>query len=96
MLMIQCNVCGGEVTVVSPMELSDPDTDPGETPADHLARTGHSPRQPETRYCKDCENVWPYSGDIESPTCPACRGKHTAAVHPTDFADSDDDEGGEP
>lgn len=30
--------------------------------------------------CEDCENVWPYTGDADRPTCSNCRGKRTAPV----------------
>lgn len=30
--------------------------------------------------CKDCGNVWPYTGDADRPTCSDCRGKRTAPV----------------
>jgi ribosomal protein L37AE/L43A len=30
--------------------------------------------------CQDCENIWPYTGDADRPTCPACAGKRTSRV----------------
>lgn len=32
------------------------------------------------RECQDCDNVWPYTGDADRPTCPNCRGKRTEPV----------------
>lgn len=32
------------------------------------------------RECQDCDNVWPYTGDADRPTCPNCAGKRTTTV----------------
>jgi len=53
----------------------------GETPLEHMKRTGHSPRKPVMYQCNNCGNVWPYSGDSDRPTCSNCRGK---AVEPAE------------
>lgn len=51
-----------------------------ETPLEHMERTNHAPKSPELRKCKDCENVWSYTGDADRPTCPHCEGKRTVGV----------------
>lgn len=32
------------------------------------------------RQCKECGNVWPYSGDADRPTCSSCRSKRTVSL----------------
>ena len=73
---LTCNICGDAVYLAERGER----LEGYETPRQHLDRTGHDPRQPETRACEDCGNVWPYSGDADLPTCPNCKGKRTNAV----------------
>lgn len=77
MKRLSCNHCDGTVLLANePGET----VVEGETPLEHLERTGHDPRQPVTMQCNDCENVWPYTGSADRPTCPNCKGKRTEPV----------------
>lgn len=73
MKKIECNHCGDTVVLAERGET----VVSGETPLEHMNRTGHSPKSPKTLQCNDCGNVWPYTGDGPRPTCPNCRGKNT-------------------
>lgn len=77
MKKIECVRCGD--TVVLANEIGEKVTC-GETPVEHLERTGHSPRQPTLRKCNDCGNIWPYSGSADRPTCPNCDRKDTQPI----------------
>lgn len=73
---IQCNHCDESVHLRDKGER----LKGYETPLEHMERTGHSPRSPEVRKCNGCENVWPYTGNADRPTCPNCAGKRTEPV----------------
>jgi len=73
MKRIECNVC--DETVV--MADRGGEVKRGETPVEHMERTGHNPRKPSVAACNDCGNVWNYSGESDTPTCSNCRGKNT-------------------
>ena len=73
MMKKTCNHCGDTVCVPQRGEM----VVSGETPLEHLERTGHAWNQPELRVCEDCEHVWPYKGSADLPTCPCCKGKRT-------------------
>lgn len=77
MKRIECDECGETVVLASNRGEK---VERGETPLEHMERTGHSPRSPEVRKCNDCENVWPYTGNADRPTCPNCKCKQTEAV----------------
>lgn len=77
MKKLTCTVCSEEVLLANePGET----VVRGETPLEHMKRTGHDPRQPTPHKCDDCGNVWPYTGDADRPTCPNCQGKRTEPV----------------
>jgi Zn finger protein HypA/HybF involved in hydrogenase expression len=73
MKQLECNVCGESVVMADRGEM----VERGETPVEHMERTGHSPRRPQVAVCDDCGNVWNYTGSAETPTCSNCRGKNT-------------------
>lgn len=77
MQKIDCNHCEDTVVLADRGER----IVNGETPLEHMKRTGHSPKSPKTRQCNACGNVWPYTGDADRPTCPNCRGKDTEETH---------------
>lgn len=67
-----CDECGETVVLADePAEV----VTSGETPVEHMTRTGHSPCQPTLMKCRDCENIWAYTGSATRPTCPNCQGK---------------------
>jgi len=76
---IQCNHCDESVYLLEGAEIKLGDG--RESPLEHMERTGHAPQSPVVRKCEDCENVWPYTGSADRPTCPNCRGKRTAPVN---------------
>jgi len=73
---IICNHCGDSVYLADKGE----QLEGYETPLAHLERTGHSARSPVPHKCNACGNVWPYTGDLDEPTCPNCRSKKTRDV----------------
>lgn len=73
MKRIECNHCDDTVILADEPGES---VVRGETPLEHMKRTGHSPRQPIQMQCNDCGNVWPYTGNADRPTCPHCHGKN--------------------
>jgi len=73
MKKIDCNVCDETVVIADRGET----VKSGETPVEHMERTGHNPNRPQVAICDDCGNVWNYTGDAETPTCSNCRGKNT-------------------
>ena len=77
MKILECDYCAETLVLASEPRESVTD---GETPLEHMERTGHSPRSLVTLRCNDCENVWPYTGDADRPTCPNCAGKRTEPV----------------
>lgn len=77
MKTFDCNHCGDRVVLANEPGES---VVSGETPLEHMRRTGHSPRSPKMMQCNDCENVWPYTGDADRPTCPNCAGKAVKEV----------------
>jgi uncharacterized Zn finger protein len=82
MKRIECNNCGESVVLPKEPHRGEVVTE-GETPREHLDRTGHSPNAPVTVVCDDCGNVWPYTGNADASTCPHCRGKRTEPVNTT-------------
>jgi ribosomal protein S27AE len=73
---ISCNHCGDSVYLAD----KDERLEGYETPLQHMERTGHSPKSPVIYQCNDCENVWPYTGNAERPTCSNCGGKNVEGV----------------
>jgi len=81
MKKLECNHC--DETVVLADGVGEMVTS-GETPLEHMRRTGHSPKSPVTMICEDCGNVWPYTGNADRATCSNCRGKRTSPVDTDD------------
>ena len=71
-----CKHCGDVVCVPQKGE----EVINGETPLEHLERTGHAYNSAEIHVCEVCGYVWPYTGESNQPTCPNCKGKRTKAV----------------
>lgn len=71
-----CRHCGDEVVLAERGET----VTGGETPVEHMERTGHAWNEPRLFQCNDCGNVWGYTGSAETPTCSNCRGKRTEPV----------------
>jgi len=74
MKKINCNHCDDAVILA---DGAGEKVTRGETPLEHMNRTGHSPKSPVMYQCNDCGNVWGYTGDADRPTCSNCRGKRT-------------------
>ena len=72
-----CNHCGESVYLASPGE----QLEGYETPMEHFERKGHAFNSPQMFQCNDCENVWPYTGNADVPTCSNCRGKRTEPLN---------------
>lgn len=67
-----CTRCGETVVMAEDGETI---TD-GETPIEHLDRTGHIHiREPVPTDCNQCGKIWMYQGNAERVTCPRCKGK---------------------
>lgn len=76
-----CVHCGEKVVVAGNMEGEV--IVEGETPVEHMNRTGHAPvSEPRPTGCPHCGNLWMYQGSADRATCPKCRGKATPGVVP--------------
>jgi len=79
MKRIECDHCGSVVVIAERAET----VTKGETPVEHLERTGHSHvREPQMTGCPNCENIWMYGGDADRATCPNCHSKAEAGAVP--------------
>jgi len=84
MKTMDCDHCGDRIVIPEDGETV---TD-GETPADHMTRTGHPhKRQPRLTACHHCGIAWYYTGSADRATCPGCEGK----VEPGSVPDEVDD-----
>ena len=80
MKIINCDHCGERVVIGGRGEA----VESGETPLEHMERTGHSHRrEPRLTGCDTCGNVWYYTGSADRATCPNCRDKAAPGEVPT-------------
>jgi ribosomal protein S27E len=72
MKQIACDHCGETVVVPQQGET----VVSGETPLEHLDRTGHNyKRKPRLTACDECGFAWYYTGSADRATCPNCKAK---------------------
>jgi predicted Zn-ribbon and HTH transcriptional regulator len=73
MKTVNCDHC--DETVVVPGKAEE-EVISGETPLEHMERTGHPhKREPRLTACDNCGFAWYYTGSADRATCPNCRGK---------------------
>jgi len=85
MKKVTCDRCDDEVVVADREE----DVVNGETPVEHLNRTGHAHRrEPRLTGCSKCGSVWYYTGDANRATCPDCKTKVDPGTVPNDIDDA--------
>lgn len=85
MRTFDCAHCGDTVVVPDDGE----EVVGGETPLEHLDRTGHNwKREPRLTACHSCEFSWYYTGSADRATCPNCRAKCAPGEIPDEVDDA--------
>jgi len=80
-----CAHCGDTVVVPDDGE----QVVDGETPLEHLDRTGHNwKREPRLTACSKCGFAWYYTGSADRATCPNCRTKVPPGHVPDEIDDA--------
>jgi len=90
MEIVTCDTCGDRVVIAA----ADETVTEGETPLEHLDRTGHThTREPQLTACANCGFAWYYTGTADRATCPNCKTKvepgHVPDEVPHAFARAD-------
>jgi len=82
----ECDHCGDTVVLPNRNET----VVKGETPIEHLKRTGHNyRREPVLTGCHGCGTTWWYGGGADRATCPTCNLKVPAGTLPEDVDHED-------
>lgn len=85
MRKFDCAHCGDTVVVPDGNE----QVVQGETPLEHLDRTGHNwKREPRLTACSHCGFSWYYTGSADRATCPNCKAKATPGHIPAGVEDA--------
>lgn len=75
----ECVHCGDAIVIAD----KDEQIVDGETPLEHLDRTGHvHEHTPQATGCSACGYLWMYQGGADRATCPNCKSKAEPGVVP--------------